>query len=128
MDFRRHELGTDRHTVCASGPHCGPNDLRFCHSKDSALRRVRWNQLPWRHVALGWVDVGVDTGDTQPSASGCYRSDVVSRSEWQGRSFWWVRRPILSAYHVAVERLRLDPVIAADCSVCTGVGGRWHEY
>src|SRR6266542_4386829 len=41
----------------------------------------------------------------------------------QVRSFWRVRRPILSAYHVAVERLRLDAVIAIDCSVCSGFSG-----
>src|SRR6266498_4534617 len=128
MEFRRHELGTNRHTNCASSPHCGPNDLRFCHSKGSALRRVRWNQLPGRHMALGWVDVTVDAGDTQASSSGCYRSDVVSRPEWQGRSFWRVRRPILSAYHVAVERLRLDAVIAIDCSVCSCFSSRCNEY
>src|SRR4029077_4542444 len=128
MEFRRHELGADRHTICASSPRCGPNDLRFCHSKGSALRRVRRNQLPGRHMALGWVDVTVDAGDTPASSSACYRSDVVSRSEWQGRSFWRVRRPILSAYHVAVERLRLAPVISAESSFCTVVGSRCNEY
>src|SRR6266481_3269294 len=79
-------------------------------------------------MALGWVDVTVDAGDTPASPCGCYRSDVVSRPQWQGRSFWRVRRPLLSAYHVAVERLRLDPVISADCSVCTGGSGRCNEY
>src|SRR5882762_6744537 len=128
MEFRRHELGADRHTICAASPRCGPNDLRFCHSKGSALRRVRWKQLPGGHMALGWVDVTVDAGDTQSSPSGCYRSDVVSRPEWQGRSFWRVRRPILSAYHVAMERLRLDPVISTESSVCTVVGSRCNEY
>src|SRR6266542_4386825 len=83
MEFRRHELGTNRHTNCASSPHCGPNDLRFCHSKGSALRRVRWNQLPGRHMALGWVDVTVDAGDTQASSSGCYRSDLFGGFDGQ---------------------------------------------
>src|SRR5205814_9944058 len=122
------ELGTDRHTICASSPRCGPNDLRFRHCKGSALRRVRRNQSPGRHMALGWIDVTVDGGDTQQSSSGRYRSDAVSRPEWKGRSFWRVRRPILSAYHVAVERLRLDAVIATDCSVCSGFSGRCNEY
>src|SRR5438045_8256172 len=128
MEFRRHELGADRHTVCASGPRCRPNDLRLCHSKGSALRRVRRNQLPGRHMALGWIDAAMDTGHASTSTYSCYRSDVVSRPEWQGRSFWRVRRPILSAYHVAVERLRLDAVIATDCSVCSGFSGRCNEY
>src|SRR5882762_2099614 len=128
MEFRRHELDADHHTIVASSPRCRPNDLRFCHSKDSALRRVRRNQLPRRHMALGWVDVTVDAGGTQASPSGCYRSDVVSRPEWQGRSFWRVRRPLLSAYHVAMERLRLDPVISTESSVCTVVGSRGNEY
>src|SRR6267154_4102370 len=127
MEFRWHDLDADRDTICASRPGCGPNDLRFCHSKGSALRRVQRNLLE-RHMALGWVHVTVDAGDTPASPFGCYRSDVVSRSEWQGRSFWRVRRPLLSAYHVAVERLRLDPVISADCSVCTGGSGRCNEY
>src|SRR6266550_9525316 len=128
MEFRRNELDAYRDTICASSPRCWPNDLRFCRSKDSALRWVRRNQLPGRYMALGRVDVTVDRGDTQSSPSRCYRSDAVSRSKWQGRSFWRVRRPILSAYHVAVERLRLDPVISADCPVCTVVGGRCNEY
>src|SRR5204863_5529113 len=128
MDFRRHELDADRHTICASSPRRGPNDLRLCHSKGSALRRVRRKQLPGRHMALGRGDVTVDGGDTPASTSGCYRSDVVSRPEWQGRSFWRVRRPILSAYHVAMERLRLDAVIAIDCSVCPGFSSSCNEY
>ena len=66
MEFRRHDLDADRHTICASSPRCGPNDLRFCHSKGSALRRVRRNQLPGRYMALGWVDVTVDAGHAQP--------------------------------------------------------------
>src|SRR5438094_2954795 len=77
MEFRWHELGADRHTICASRSCCGPNDLRFCHSRSSALRRVRRDQLPWRYMALGWLDVTVDAGDTQASSYGCYRSDVV---------------------------------------------------
>src|SRR6185437_1167448 len=128
MEFRRYDLDADRHTVCASSPLCGPNDLRFCHSKGRALRRVRRNQLPGRYMALGWVDVTMDAGDTPASSAGCYWSDVVSRPEWQGRSFWRVRRPILSAYHVAVGRLRLDAIIATDCSVCSGFGRRCNEY
>ena len=47
MEFRRHELDADRHTICASSPRCGPNDLRFCHSKDSALRRVSTEPITW---------------------------------------------------------------------------------
>src|SRR5438093_13351322 len=128
MEFRRHELGADRHTICASSPRCGPNDLRFCLSKGSALRRVRRSQLPGRHMALGWINVTVDPGDTPESASGCYWSDVVSRPEWQGRSFWRVRRPILSTYHVAMERFRLDAVISTDGSVCSCFSGRCNEY
>src|SRR5438034_8340231 len=128
MEFRRHQLDADRHAICTSSPRCGPNDLRFCHSKGSALRWVRRNQLPGRHMALGWVDVTVDAGDAPASASGCYRSDVVSRPEWQGRSFWRVRRPILSTYHVAMERLRLDAVIAVHCSVCPGFSSRCNKY
>ena len=50
------------------------------------------------------------------------------RSEWNGRSFWRIRWPILSAYHVAVERLRLDAVIPTDCSVCSVFSGRCNEY
>src|SRR5882724_3696905 len=123
MEFRWHELDAYRHTICASSPSCWPNDLRFCRSKGSALRWVRRNQLPGRYMALGRVDVTVDRGDTQSSPSGCYRSDAVSGPEWQGRSFWRVRRPILSAYYVAVERLRLDGVIAIDCSVRSGFSG-----
>src|SRR2546423_3204259 len=128
MELRRRELDADRHTICASSPVWRPNDLRFCRSKGSALRRVRRSQLPGRYMALGWVDVTVDAGDTQASASGCYWPDVVSRPEWQGRSFWRVRRPILSAYHVAMERFRLDAVISADGSVCSGFSCRCNEY
>src|SRR5438876_12117495 len=128
MEFRWHELGADRHTICASSPCCGPNDLRFCHSRSSALRRVRRDQLPWRYMALGWLDVTMDAGYTQASSYGCYSSDVVSRYEWQCRSFWRVRRSILSAYHVAMERLRLDAVISTDCSVCSGFRGSRNEY
>src|SRR5215468_2720077 len=105
MGFRRHDVGADRHTIFATSPDCSRNDLRFCYSKGSALRRVRRNESPGRYLALGWVDVTMDGGDTRSSTYASYRSDVVSRSKWQGRSFWRVRRPILSAYHVAVGRL-----------------------
>src|ERR1700746_1246588 len=100
MEFRRHELGADRHTICAPGAHCRANDLRFCHSKGSTLRRVRRDKLPGRYLALGWVNVTVVTGDTYASPSGCHWPDVVSRSERQGRSFWRLRRTLLSTYHV----------------------------
>ena len=97
-------------------------------SKGSALRRVRRNQLPGRHMALGWVHVTVDAGDTPASPFRCHWADAFSRSKWQGRSFWRVRRPILSTYHVAVERLRLDAVISTDCSVCASFSSRCNEY
>jgi len=42
----------------------------------------------WRHLALGWDNFTVDTGHAHASASSCHRSDAVSRSKWQGRSFW----------------------------------------
>ena len=77
----------------------------------------------WDGSTLQWTEA---TPDHHPS--GCYRSDVVSRPEWQCRSFWRVRRPILSAYYVAMERLRLDAIIATDCSVCPGFSGRCNEY
>ena len=77
----------------------------------------------WDGSTLQWTQA---TPNHQPS--GCYRSDAVSGPEWQGRSFWRVRRPILSAYHVAMERLRLDAVIAIDCSVRSGFSGCCDEY
>src|SRR5581483_1948806 len=128
MEFRRHELDPDRHTNCASSPRCGPNDLRFCHSKGSALRRLRRKQLPGRHVALEWVDVTVDTSHASTSAYCCYRSDVISRPGWQRRSFWRVRRPILSTDHVAMERFRLDAVISTYGSFCSRFGSGCNEY
>ena len=77
----------------------------------------------WDGSTLQWTQA-----TPQPSSSGCYRPDVISRSEWQGRSFWRIRRPILSAYHVAMERLRLDAVISTDCSIRSGFSGRCNEY
>ena len=63
-----------------------------------------------------------------PLDKGDYRPDAVSGPEWQGRSLWLVRRPILSADHVAMEHLRLDGVIAIDCSVRSGCSGCGDEY
>ena len=77
----------------------------------------------WDGSTLQWTQA-----TPQPSPYRCYRSDAVSRSEWQGRSFWRIRRPLLSAYHVAMERLRLDAVISADCSVCSVFSSRCNEY
>src|SRR6185437_9764438 len=94
-----------------------PNDLRFSYSKGSALRRVQWNLLGG-HMALGWLHVTVDAGDTAASPFCCHWANAFSRSEWKGRCFWGVRRPILSTYHVAVGRTGLDAVISGDCSVC----------
>src|SRR6266513_3056176 len=74
MGFRRHDLDADCHTICASRPGCGPNDLRFRHSKGRAFRRIQRNLLE-RHMALGWVHVTVDAGDTPASPFGC---------EWAG--------------------------------------------
>src|SRR5437667_3314556 len=127
MEFRWHDLDADRHTICASRPGCGPNDLRFCHSKGSALRRVQRNLLE-RHMALGWAHVTVDAGDTTASPFRCHGADAFSRSKWQGRPFWRVRRPLLSTYHVAVGRFGLDAVISVDCSVCSLLSSGWHEY
>src|SRR6266480_6306265 len=101
LEFRRHDLDADCHTICASRPGCGPNDLRFRHSKGRAFRWIQRNLLE-RHMALGWVHVTVDAGDTPASPFGCHWADAFSRSEWQGRCFWRVRRPLLSTYHVAV--------------------------
>ena len=92
------------------------------------FRRVQWNQLLGRYMALGWVDVTVDAGHASPSPSCCYRSDAISRSQWQGRCFWRIRRPLLSAYHVAMERLRLDAVKSTDCSIRSVFSGRCNEY
>ena len=35
-----------------------------------------------RHMALGWVHVTVDAGDTPASPFGCHWADAFSRSEW----------------------------------------------
>src|SRR5262249_23609684 len=128
MELRWHKLDADRYTICASSALCGPNDIRCCHSKSRALRRIRRDQLPGRHMALGWVDVTVDRGDTPASACGCHWSDVVSRPQWQCRSIWRVRRTILSADHVAMERVRLDTVISTNSAVCSVFSGRCNEY
>ena len=53
---------------------------RAGRSKGSTLRRVQRNQLLGRYVALGWVDVTVDTGHASPSPYCCYRPDAISRS------------------------------------------------
>ena len=42
--------------------------------------------------------------------------------------FWRIRRPLLSAYHVAMERLRLDAVKSTDCSIRSVFSGRCNEY
>src|SRR6266536_105759 len=86
MEFRWHDLDADRDTICASRPGRGANDLRFGYSKGSALRRVQRNLLG-RHMALGWIHVTVDAGDTTASPFRCHWVDAFSRSKWQCRSF-----------------------------------------
>src|SRR5207248_1688339 len=76
----------------------------------------------WDGSTLQWTQA---TPKHHPTA---VTGPMLSRSEWQCRSFWRVRRSILSAYHVAMERLRLDAVISTDCSVCSGFRGSRNEY
>ena len=76
----------------------------------------------WDGSTLQWTQA---TPKHHPTA---VTGPMLSRSEWQCRSFWWVRRSILSAYHVAVGRLRLDAIISTNCSVCSGFSGSCNEY
>src|SRR5215217_5892811 len=62
-------MDSDRHEICASGAGCGPNDLRFCRSKGSALRGFNGTYLSdtwlWDGSNLVWTQA---TPQHHPSA------------------------------------------------------------
>ena len=53
MEFRRHKLDADCHTICASSPRCRPNDLRFCHSKGSDSSAGSTEPITWAIHGFG---------------------------------------------------------------------------
>src|SRR5262249_51541511 len=101
--------------------------VRFCRSESGALRRIRWSELPWRYLALGWSNFAVDTSHTDASASRSYGSDVVPGSKWPCRLFWRIRSAVLPTDDVAVERVRLDAIVSTNGTVCTQFSSGCHQ-